>query len=70
VVFYQKTTYLLEDNMNLSAPKNVTFYVAAVLGIIGLIAAIIPLGFLSGLSFWLVLVAFLILGAGVLLPNL
>ena len=56
--------------MKLSAPKNITFYIAAVLGILGLLGAIIPLGFISGLSFWLVFVGFLVLGAGVLLPNL
>jgi len=56
--------------MNLSAPKNVTFYVAAVLGVLGLIGAIIPLGFISSLAFWLVFVGLAVLVAGVSLPNL
>jgi heme/copper-type cytochrome/quinol oxidase subunit 1 len=56
--------------MNLSAPKQMTFIVAVVLAVIGLLAAIIPLGFLSGLSFWLVLVGFILLAAGCFVPNL
>ncbi len=56
--------------MNLSAPKNTTFYIAAVLGILGLIFLLIPMGFLTDLAFWFVFVGFLLLGAGVLLPNL
>jgi general stress protein CsbA len=56
--------------MKLSAPKNVTFYVAVVLGVLGLLGALIPLGFITGLSFWLVFVGFLVLAAGNVLPNL
>jgi general stress protein CsbA len=56
--------------MNLSAPKNVTFYVAVVLGLLGLLGAIIPLGFVTSLSFWLVLVGFVVLAAGNLMSNL
>ena len=56
--------------MKLSAPKNITFYVSVVLGLLGLLGAIIPLGFITGLSFWLVFLGFLVLGAAVLLPDL
>jgi len=56
--------------MKLSAPKNITFYIAVGLGVLGLLGAIIPLGFITGLSFWLVLVGLVLLSAAVLLPNL
>ena len=56
--------------MNLSAPKNTTFYVAAVLGLLGLLGFLIQIPFVTGLAFWFVFVGFLVLGAGVMLPNL
>lgn len=56
--------------MNLSAPKQNTFIIAVVLAVLGLLAAIIPLGFVSTFSFWLVLVAFVVLAAGCFVPNL
>jgi hypothetical protein len=56
--------------MNLSAPKNVTFYVAVVLGVLGLLGVLVQLPFLTAFSFWLVLVGLVVLAAGNLLPNL
>lgn len=56
--------------MNLSAPKNITFYIAAVLGILGLLGFLVEIPLITGLAFWFVFVGFLLLGAGVLLPNL
>jgi F0F1-type ATP synthase assembly protein I len=52
----------------LSAPKNVTFYVAAGLALIALIGYFIAS--FSALAPWLMLVAFLVLAAGNLLENL
>lgn len=50
--------------LKLSAPKNITFWVAVVLALIGLIAffGVIP-GF-GVYSFWLVLVGFVVLALG------
>jgi hypothetical protein len=56
--------------MKLSAPKNVTFYVAVVLGVLGFLGFIVQLPVLTPLAFWLVLVGFVVLAAGNLLPNL
>lgn len=56
--------------MNLSAPKNVTFYIAVVLAVLGLLGAIIQIPVITGLAFWLVFVGFLVLAASVLFPNL
>lgn len=56
--------------MNLSAPKNVTFYVAVVLAILGLLGTLIQIPVITGLAFWFVFVGFLVLAASVLLPNL
>ena len=56
--------------MKLSAPKNVTFYVAAALGFLGLLGYFVQLPFITGAAFWLVFLGFLVLVASVLLPDL
>ncbi|MFN2146239.1 MAG: hypothetical protein ACK2T7_12870 [Anaerolineales bacterium] len=56
--------------MKLSAPKNVTFYVALVLGALGILAKLIPLGFLTTYSFWLLAIGFIVLVVANLLPDL
>ena len=56
--------------MKLSAPKNVTFYVAAVLGILGILGNLVQLPFITGAAFWLVALGFIILAASVLVSDL
>ncbi|MGH2538190.1 MAG: hypothetical protein ACRDHL_12405 [Candidatus Promineifilaceae bacterium] len=56
--------------MNLSAPNRNTFIVAVVLVVIGLLASLIPLGFLTDIASWLILLGFVVLAAGVLSPSL
>lgn len=54
--------------MNLSAPKNVTFYVSVVLAVVGLIGYFVAS--LSPFAPWLMLIAFVVLALGVLLEGL
>ncbi|MBM3129147.1 MAG: DUF4175 domain-containing protein [Chloroflexi bacterium] len=57
--------------MKLSPPKKVTFWVAVVIAVLGLIANFVPsLPVLGGLGFWLVVVAFVLLALGNLLEGL
>lgn len=56
--------------MNLNAPKQVTFIIAVVLAVLGLLAMLVPLGTLTGLAPWIILLGFLVLALGCLLPNL
>jgi len=49
--------------MKLSAPKKVTFIIALVLAVLGLVGKFVAV--LSPYSFWLVLVGFILLAAGV-----
>jgi hypothetical protein len=56
--------------MELSAPKQVTWWVALVLGVIGLIAQLVTIPVLSGLAFWIVLVALILMLAAAFLPGL
>ncbi|MHB0922914.1 MAG: hypothetical protein ACYC3H_02975 [Bellilinea sp.] len=54
--------------MKLSAPKNITFYVAAVLALIALIGYFVAA--IGPFAPWLMLVAFIVLAAGNLFDGM
>lgn len=57
--------------MELSAPTKIVFIIAIVLAVISLLPVIgISLGTLGTYSYWLLLVAFLVLAAGNLLKGI
>jgi hypothetical protein len=56
--------------MDLSAPKQVTFWIAVVLAVLGLLGALATIPFLSAYSFWILLVGFIVLAAGCFLKDL
>ncbi len=56
--------------MKLSAPKQITFWIAVALAVIGVIMRLIPSVARLGLSGWLILVGFVVLAAGCLIENL
>ena len=57
-------------NIRLSAPRRETFLVSAVIAALVVIGMIVPLPFFTGYGLGLLLIAYLILLAGVLLDNL
>jgi hypothetical protein len=42
-------------NFNLSAPKNITWWIALILAVLGVIGKFVNVQFLSEFSFWLIL---------------
>jgi len=42
--------------MKLSAPKNVSWWIALVLGVLGLLGTFVSIPVISGLAFWLVVI--------------
>lgn len=57
--------------MELSAPTRVVFIIAVAIAVISLLPMIgIPLGALGAWSYWLLLVAFIVLAAGNLLKGI
>jgi len=56
--------------MQLSAPKQITWWIALIVGVIGLIANFVMIPVLSGLSFWLVVVALALLLLATLIEGL
>ncbi len=56
--------------MKLSAPKQITFWVAVALAVIGVIVKLIPTLAKSGFSGWLIVIGFIVLAAGCLFEGL
>ena len=56
--------------MKLSEPKVVTFWIAVVLAVLGVIASLVTVPVLSGFAFWLVVLGFVVLAAGNLVKGL
>lgn len=55
--------------MNLNAPSQTLFIVAVVIAVIALLGAIIAIPFVSQYAFWILLIAFIILVAGVMMKG-
>lgn len=56
--------------MKLNQPKVVTWWIAVALGAVGLIANLVAIPVLSGLSFWLVLAGLILLVLATYLKDL
>jgi heme/copper-type cytochrome/quinol oxidase subunit 1 len=57
-------------DLKLSEPKEVTFIIAVILGVLGILAELVTIPSLSAFSFWLVAVAFVLLAVGALVEGL
>jgi hypothetical protein len=57
-------------DIRLTAPRRETFLVSVVIAILVVLGMIVPLPFFTGYALGLLLIAYLILLAGVLLDNL
>lgn len=56
--------------MNLSAPKNVTWIIAVVIGLLGFIGNFVALPIVGGFSFWLLFIGFALLAVATFIENL
>ena len=56
--------------MNLSAPKKVTWWVALIVGAVGILANFVTIPFLSDYAFWLVVIGFVLLVLATFLKDL
>jgi hypothetical protein len=56
--------------MKLQAPKNITFWIAVILAVLGFLGKLITIPFISTYDFWFVLVGFVLLVLGVLVKGL
>jgi len=56
--------------MKLSAPKKVTWWVALIVGAVGILANFVTIPFLSEYAFWLVVIGFVLLVLATYLKDL
>jgi hypothetical protein len=56
--------------MKLSRPKNITWWIAVILGVIGILAILLPIPSLSAYAVWLIAAGFIILALGTALKDL
>ncbi len=57
--------------MTLSSPKMITWVIALVLGVIGILANLVSLPIVTaGFGFWLLVIAFVLLAAGSVVKGL
>jgi len=56
--------------MKLSAPKTITWLIAVIVGVVGVLAKILPIAFLAPHAFLLVVCAFVLLALATLLKGL
>ena len=56
--------------MKLSAPKTATWWIAVILGAVGVISYLTPVPTISDFAFWLVAIGLVILVLGTLLKDL
>ncbi len=56
--------------MNLSAPKMTTFVASVLIALVGLMARLVDIPALSPYAFWILLLGFVVLAAGVMVEGM
>ncbi len=56
--------------MNLSAPKQTTFWLALILGVLGILGTFVTIPFVTAYAFWLLVIGFVLLALGNLMEGL
>ena len=56
--------------LNLSAPKNITWWIAIALGVLALLGSLMSIPVISGLSFWLLFLGFALLAVATMIEGL
>ena len=56
--------------MKIGAPKQITFWIAVIVAVVGVLASVLVIPMLSAYAFWLVVIAFIILAAGNLIEGM
>ncbi|MFO7889904.1 MAG: hypothetical protein R6V04_06150 [bacterium] len=56
--------------MKLSVPKQIVWWIATILGVLGILGRILTISFITVNSWWLLLIAFVLLFLGTVLKSL
>ena len=55
--------------MNLNAPSQTLFIIAVILAVLALLGVLVAIPFVSAYAFWILLLGFIVLAAGVLMKG-
>lgn len=56
--------------MSLSAPKQLTFWIAVILGVLGILGTFVTIPFVTAYAFWFLVIGFVLLALGNLMEGL
>jgi hypothetical protein len=56
--------------MKLSSPKNITWWIAVVIGVLGILGQLVSIPFVSTYAFWFEAIAFVLLALATFLKGL
>ena len=56
--------------MKFSAPKQITWWIAVVIGVLGILATLVTIPVLSGFAFWLVVIGFALLAVATVVEGM
>ena len=60
----------MDDQMKLSRPKNSTWIIAVIIGVLGIIGSFVSIPLISEYSFWLVVIGFVLLALATYFKDL
>jgi hypothetical protein len=66
----EATTSSKENAMKLSPPKVITWWIAVIVGVIGILSYLVTIPVLSGFAVWLIIIAFVLLALATAIEGL
>ena len=56
--------------MKLNAPKQITWWIGVIVGVVGIIASLVAIPVLSAYALWLVVIGFVVLALACVVPGM
>jgi len=56
--------------MKLNAPKQMWWIISVVVGVVGILATVVPIGALAGYAFWMVSIGFILLALATVVKGM
>jgi hypothetical protein len=70
IQIYDRSNYDKENIMKLTAPKIITWWIAVILGVLGILGKLTTISFVSANAFWFVVVGFVLLALATFFKGL
>jgi hypothetical protein len=67
---FETTTVSKENAIKLTPPKVITWWIAVIVGVIGILSYLVTIPVLSGFAVWLIIIAFVLLALATAISGL